>query len=1025
MRLIGPLLTALMPLNAADVLVDRQVPLGSGTIRLEEVHSGDFISVAISAPEPAKLPAAGVRLRIDTAGTKRLHPGDGDFYLRMRAGSSPPVIEIEGAAKASARIRVARLDQATEVEPNNRWEDANPIELGTTIRASADDASYIPVEGAQPDLEAGVDWFRFEFQADQSKLVFFEAGIPDRDNIPVDVSVWRVVNGKAVAFTEGEDPVTLPHEVQALPGNKFTTRVLKEPGTYYVRVDARHPAYSLSTRTYNAPPYADPREAVRAGIDYLLGAGDSWHANTPRRGGIWDRVANVHQETSLCVACHPTHFTMRAALYAKRNGYPIHQRDQLQFLAERFYNNPRPLYGFESDGAVWSRVISAPANVLGRMSHLLDVYEREVSGERRASFHEGVAKYLRLYYQGRTKLPPDETNGNQPLVSAYEVAWLAWEVTRDPEIAALVEQDTGIQNLIDLCYQTQALAAIDRAKYADKIQANAARILELQRPSGQWSMKFEPEEKEVEFQTGHSLWALHDAGIPADHPQVAKGLQYLLSRQQSFGGWLDPLQSFENFRTPFRETQMAVLALSAYFPGEDRSKGWNDSTWQQVPAAIDRLLESPDALTRAEALEILARTAPADALGKAVAMLGDDSKLVQRAAAYAVRQIYVRHSVPPDELRTALASPSERTRWGAARVFATHFQALAAKPEFAAPLIRLTGDRSPAVQMQALKGLWQYWFWTPSDEIKSEIEDAFLKGLKRRQHPWVESNRRAAIYNVADENIRYLYNNWVPALARKEDQDRVIEGRLAVERRQADKFARFLETAKAPARKRLLHALTEFPLRRPDVYSPAGAKQTIPSSGDLPVYSRIGNDIEQVVFFGDSAKRMGAAIEPLTRSADPELKRLARNAALMVREANFAGPNRLAGEAGGQVPTLRAMVEPKRKVPAAGTSTQQSSPARYGKPDDSYFRGYVQPILEARGSDGSACVHCHASHTIFDGTLAGAKRVIDLNDPENSLILRKPTSSAEIEGTLEAQSGGSNFRMVEECDGRRTVPSTT
>lgn len=59
----------------------------------------------------------------------------------------------------------------------------------------------------------------------------------------------------------------------------------------------------------------------------------------------------------------------------------------------------------------------------------------------------------------------------------------------------------------------------------------------------------------MEFQTGHALWALAEAGISRNHPQVRKGAEYLLNRQQAFGGWLDPLQSFENFRTPFRETR--------------------------------------------------------------------------------------------------------------------------------------------------------------------------------------------------------------------------------------------------------------------------------------------------------------------------------------------------------------------------------------------------------------------------------------------------------------------------------------
>ena len=55
-------------------------------------------------------------------------------------------------------------------------------------------------------------------------------------------------------------------------------------------------------------------------------------------------------------------------------------------------------------------------------------------------------------------------------------------------------------------------------------------------------------------------------------PRIAKALDYLLKRQQMFGGWSDPLQSYENFRTPFRETQMAVLALSEFYKGPEFGK---------------------------------------------------------------------------------------------------------------------------------------------------------------------------------------------------------------------------------------------------------------------------------------------------------------------------------------------------------------------------------------------------------------------------------------------------------------------
>ena len=55
----------------------------------------------------------------------------------------------------------------------------------------------------------------------------------------------------------------------------------------------------------------------------------------------------------------------------------------------------------------------------------------------------------------------------------------------------------------------------------------------------------------------------------------------------------------------------------------------------------------------------------------------------------------------------------------------------------------------------------------------------------------------------------------------------------------------------------------------------------------------------------------------------------------------------------------------------------------------------------------------HATHHLFDGTFAGATRVVDTSDPENSLILRKPTSSSETEGVANssvlAHGGGVRF----------------
>ena len=222
----------------------------------------------------------------------------------------------------------------------------------------------------------------------------------------------------------------------------------------------------------------------------------------------------------------------------------------------------------------------------------------------------------------------DETNGNTPLVSAHEVAWYAWTATKDPRMAELIAAGE-VKNMVDLCYQTLALADMDPQKYREQIRTNAERILSLQRPDGQWAMRFDAGQPEAEFQTGHALWALHAAGVPVSNPQVAKAIDYLLRRQQVFGGWMDPLQSYENFRTPFRETQMAILALSSYFPLGKRAKGWGsppvrqlsgdpvemlrqlDDMWDPPSASIRREVEaaaqSPDPLIRQAAVETLGR----------------------------------------------------------------------------------------------------------------------------------------------------------------------------------------------------------------------------------------------------------------------------------------------------------------------------------------------------------------------------------------------------------------------------------
>jgi HEAT repeat protein len=1016
----------------------------SQTIALDRLGPDQAYSLLFSIAPPG--PDARLIVELVESGqtklAKTLHAGDSDFYSHFRTGSAGKreLRLVAANLKGAYRLEINRWPDSASLKRggNHSWKTASSMTLGQTVFASSDEAEYIPLPGVSrkenATATAGEDWYRFHFDSPVPRLVYFQVELTDRDDLPVDVAIYRLNDGAPVEYSRGQDPVAAPHEVQALPGNKFAPRILEEAGDYYVRVRANHPEYKLRTRLYGVPPYSDPREAVRAAADYILGAGDSWFANTPRRGGTLDRIAPVHQETSLCVACHPSHFSLRAQLYANVNGYPVVQRQQMHFLTERFYNNPRPFYGFEDQGAVWSRVISAPANVLSRMSVLTSLFETQVSRQERPAYHDRITKYLDLYYAGRTQLPPDETNGNTPLVSTFEVAWYSWKSTKDARLPEMIAA-TEVKNTIDLCYQTLALADIDKVRYKDQIRRNAERILSLQRPDGQWSMRFEPKEQEVEFQTGHALWALAAAGIPADQPQVKKAIDYLMLRQQGFGGWMDPLQTFENFRTPFRETQFAVVALSSYFPLSGRAKGWNSppvANLSHDPVTLLQQLDeiwdppSPHVLKQLEAAagsnEVLIRQAATEALGRLAApasipflagLLGDESKLVQRTAAWALRQVYGAHPESEDrEIIAALGSTDGKVRWGAMRIFAHQFSTLAQRSDVMRTIQKRAQDPVVSIRMQAIRALWQGWFWNAHTETRNAIEDTLLVSLKAPQHAWVETNLEAAIYNLADENIRYFYNNWVALLARPEDREKAIQGRLAVESQLAKKFAAILNGSDDPQKKRLLTALAQLSQRRADIYD----VESDLSTPAPPVYNRLGNDIEQIAFFGTSADLLARALLPLIKSTDPEMRRVARQASLMVRETPYNQVERAAGGTPDSVKELARRLDATPDAveiskafhippPRPPSKTAPAAPPLTGVTtlDEKYFRANVEPILEKKGEDGYACVNCHATHTLFNATWSTVLNVVDTSNPENSLLLRKPTSTAESEGVAGAK----------------------
>ena len=108
------------------------------------------------------------------------------------------------------------------------------------------------------------------------------------------------------------------------------------------------------------------------------------------------------------------------------------------------------------------------------------------------------------------------------------------------------------------------------------------------------------------------------------------------------------------------------------------------------------------------------------------------------------------------------------------------------------------------------------------------------------------------------------------------------------------------------------------------------------------------------------------------------------------------------------------------------------------------FRTFVtriEPILARPGPDGKACVNCHASHVIFklqppnaegqfsdqdsEDNYKSAMRVVDITEPDKSLMLIKPTrptdSAGDVGDYLATHNGGQRWHGNQSSEEYRTI----
>jgi HEAT repeats len=812
-----PILACVLPCLAA----------APATHKYTVTRAGEAYGVTASVIAPESFPDGEISVTIsDSQGElvrKTLHPQDLDLYATVRPRRAGEiVVRVEGGADAAkVKVEFSPLSIANvrriASQPNSDWKTAQEIDLGETVFGSNDERPYVPAspERAYAALVSGFQWFRFTSQ--KSQLVYFDLETPDRD-VPPDVEIFELKDGELSPYSEGASAYT-PEATQNFPGlTPFRSRTVHAGSTYYLRVAANHPFYRLRTDVYEINT---PETAVRAGMDFLINLGDAWHANTPRRGAVAMRNTMAHAEPQSCIACHPTQFTTRGYLTAVRNGYPNTRPNALNFLLTRLENNPRPLYG--QPDANWARVIFSARTVSSRVPTIL-----ELAGLPNPAIERGYANYLALT-GGKSSEEPD---GCQPMVSASEIDFQTWQTyglmardfPREPKWKQL--QDETRQRLVDHAPTNVIDLAWKIATYATMGLPTDALIKELykwQRPDGRFPLAFDKISAPADFITFQALYALALAG---QRPE--RMIRYVLRAQRPDGSWQgDP--EYKGFNTPFRDTQFAVMALSTLFPLKAPP---TEPQTRLRTEHLDELLADINAHSPAPQLRrvleeskwVLARTAAAEALGdqrdqqsipQLVHALGDPSKLVQRAAARALREM----SAAPAILG-ALRSPNARTRWGALRAIHDEFRPLSGNADLLAATKAALNDPAPQNRFQAADSLWRWYAWRRDNSILDAI--AVRAGVE--SDPTVRRGLSESIYNILDENEGQLAA-WQRSMARDEDRKLTDTALHANRREQSEILARSLEKGNRQTRLAILTGLWDFHLRHMAI--PADNRQKI------------------------------------------------------------------------------------------------------------------------------------------------------------------------------------------------------
>ncbi len=178
---------------------------------LGEVKTGQTLRLLLSLEQPS--PGHGDRVAAELAGPgipsirKEMNAGDPDWFLICRPSSDGPLALTLTSGPDSSRPTLSVRAQwrqlplagservAIEAEPNDRWQEANPLQLGRDVYGTADDVDYL---ANTDEGKRGLDWFKFEVEGSQPVLVYFQLDLLDRD-VAANLRVYTVDRQSAAA----------------------------------------------------------------------------------------------------------------------------------------------------------------------------------------------------------------------------------------------------------------------------------------------------------------------------------------------------------------------------------------------------------------------------------------------------------------------------------------------------------------------------------------------------------------------------------------------------------------------------------------------------------------------------------------------------------------------------------------------------------------------------------------------------------------------------------------------------------